>query len=368
MENLSHLTYLMEFHADKERLLKPDELIIPVKELLGKHFGEASEVYRRSNSDTTAIIVDCNQKVLATLHLKPSGLILLNLEISPEDSSLLDIEGASKLENELKELLVLNVSKSLHPIRRGGPLDRFRYLASSDDRLLEYDVDHVVADVKSPFQHIQIFHTMNYGNLLVLDGLQNLAESDIAYTEGLIRRGKIDYSGKDVLILGAGDGALLHELLKENPRMVTMIEIDEMVMNLCSQHLRTACGSALDARTGPNHQIIVGDCLVELDKFKEQNTRFDFVFSDLTDIPLSAVPQNKEWQFLTTVLEKSLGLLKETGTFLTHGSGASSVKSLSNFEGHLRTINPPVDFERYSSFVPSFMENWVFYQVRKVTQ
>lgn len=90
---------------------------------------------------------------------------------------------------------MLNVSKSLHPIRRGGPLDRFRYLASSglvlsqvihtgqintidfsvflDDRLLEYDVDHVVADVKSPFQHIQIFHTMNYGNLLVLDGLQS---------------------------------------------------------------------------------------------------------------------------------------------------------------------------------------------------
>lgn len=53
----------------------------------------------------------------------------------------------------------------------------------------------------------------------------DLAESDIAYTEGLIRRGKIDFSGKDVLILGAGDGALLHELLKENPRMVTMIEV-----------------------------------------------------------------------------------------------------------------------------------------------
>lgn len=67
-----------------------------------------------------------------------------------------------------------------------------------------------------------------------------------------------------------------------------------------------------------NHQIIVGDCLVELDKFKEQNSQFDFVFSDLTDIPISAVPQNKEWQFLTAVLEKSLGLLRENGTFLTH--------------------------------------------------
>lgn len=42
-----------------------------------------------------------------------------------------------------------------------------------DERLLEYDVDHVVADVQSTFQHIQIFHTINFGNLLVLDDLQS---------------------------------------------------------------------------------------------------------------------------------------------------------------------------------------------------
>jgi len=52
-----------------------------------------------------------------------------------------------------------------------------------------------------------------------------LAESDLVYTETLIQRGKIDYTGKDVLILGAGDGALLWELLKENPNMVTMVEV-----------------------------------------------------------------------------------------------------------------------------------------------
>ena len=52
-----------------------------------------------------------------------------------------------------------------------------------------------------------------------------MAESDLVYTETLIRRGKIDYTGKDVLILGGGDGALLWELLKEKPNMVTMLEV-----------------------------------------------------------------------------------------------------------------------------------------------
>nr|CAG4649158.1 EOG090X02H9 [Scapholeberis mucronata] len=142
--------------------------------------------------------------------------------------------------------------------------------------------------------------------------------------------------------------------------MVTMI--DETVMKLCSQHLRTACGSALDSLTGPNHRIVVGDCLEELDKLLTQSVKFDYVFSDLTDIPVSTEPQNKEWQFLLSVMEKSLCLLKPDGKFLTHGSGVSAVKSLDNFELHLKNMSPPVQFERFQNFVPSFMENWVFYQ------
>nr|CAG4649410.1 EOG090X07PL [Scapholeberis mucronata] len=276
-------------------------------------------------------------------------------------------KSGKKLEAEIQQKLGTAASKSICPIKRGGPLDRFTYLASSDDRILEYDVDQVVADVHSPYQHIQIFHTLNFGNLLVLDDFQNLAESDLVYTETLIRRGLLDYSGKDVLILGAGDGALLWELLKEKPNMVTMVEIDETVMKLCSQHLRTACGSALDSLTGPNHRIVVGDCLEELDKLLTQSVKFDYVFSDLTDIPVSTEPQNKEWQFLLSVMEKSLCLLKPDGKFLTHGSGVSAVKSLDNFELHLKNMSPPVQFERFQNFVPSFMENWVFYQVWNVS-
>jgi predicted membrane-bound spermidine synthase len=52
-----------------------------------------------------------------------------------------------------------------------------------------------------------------------------LAESDLIYTETLMQRGSLDYKGKTVLILGGGDGALLHELLKENPGFVTMVEV-----------------------------------------------------------------------------------------------------------------------------------------------
>ena len=58
-----------------------------------------------------------------------------------------------------------------------------------------------------------------------LDIYLDIGESDLIYTESLMKRGVEHYEVKDVLILGDGDGALLYELLKENPKKVTMIEV-----------------------------------------------------------------------------------------------------------------------------------------------
>lgn len=55
--------------------------------------------------------------------------------------------------------------------------------------------------------------------------LADLSESDLPYTRGLMNYGVDSYTGKTVLILGGGDGALLHELLKEDPEHVLMIDV-----------------------------------------------------------------------------------------------------------------------------------------------
>ena len=65
-------------------------------------------------------------------------------------------------------------------------------------------------------------------------------------------------------------------------------------------------------------QIIINDCLVELDKFIANGDQFDFIFGDLTEVPLAGEPQDKEWQFFETILDKSLRVLKPNGCFLTH--------------------------------------------------
>lgn len=53
----------------------------------------------------------------------------------------------------------------------------------------------------------------------------DLAESDIAYTKAIMGSGKENYAGKEVLVLGGGDGGILSEVVKQKPKMITMVEI-----------------------------------------------------------------------------------------------------------------------------------------------
>lgn len=59
--------------------------------------------------------------------------------------------------------------------------------------------------------------------------LTDLAESDLAYTQAIMGSGKEDYAGKEVLILGGGDGGILAEVVKQKPKMITMLEISFIV-------------------------------------------------------------------------------------------------------------------------------------------
>lgn len=74
-----------------------------------------------------------------------------------------------------------------------------------------------------------------------------------------------------------------------------------------------------NVRGWPFHfQIIVGDCNVSLDQYIKDGKTFDFVFGDLTDIPISDTPTGEIWDFIRTILEKSFKILKKDGVYLQH--------------------------------------------------
>lgn len=52
----------------------------------------------------------------------------------------------------------------------------------------------------------------------------------------------------------------------------------------------------------------------------EEGRQFDYVFGDLTDIPISTTPQGDAWDFIRLILNSSMKVLKPNGKYMTHVS------------------------------------------------
>ncbi|KAI8429263.1 hypothetical protein MSG28_007770 [Choristoneura fumiferana] len=106
-----------------------------------------------------------------SVRLFDRGLVTVNIEYYKEESEepLISFKSARVLESQVKKYISVTKSQAYAPIKRGL---FSRYYPTSDERLLEYDIDNVVFDEQSPFQRVQIVHSKSLGNMLVLDDLQ----------------------------------------------------------------------------------------------------------------------------------------------------------------------------------------------------
>uniref|UniRef100_A0A336MET6 CSON000359 protein n=1 Tax=Culicoides sonorensis TaxID=179676 RepID=A0A336MET6_CULSO len=366
---MSVQTVLLDFSIEPVRVNSDVECKIVVKsiiESLKKYFADPVLIFETTCGDGFMSLFKEGNTVI-TVRCFQQGLITLNIEYFKKDleEGKISFDNAREIESTLVQKLELSHGQSLPAIQR-GPLTK--YFPTADERIIEYDIDKVVFDKRSPFQKIQIVHSKSLGHMLVLDELQNIAEADLIYTETLMQRGIENYKDKEICILGGGDGALLYELLKEQPKYVVMLEIDEMVMQACNKYMNSICGDVLEQRKGDNYEIIVGDCMVYLDKYIKEGKKFDYVFGDLTDIPITDTPSGEIWDFIRTIQEASFKVLKKDGKFMTHGNGTSCPESLKMYEDQLNKLSSPVKFTKAHAFVPSFMEDWIFYQVSFANQ
>ncbi|XP_068149750.1 spermine synthase isoform X1 [Drosophila tropicalis] len=360
-------TILFDFTLDKDKTAdaqQRQEVAKILRNELEHVFPQLELAYSMESEENGYFsVLHENKDTIITCRIFQHGLLTVNVEYYLPDGKepIISFDTIRTLELILRQKLDSDRSKYLPPIKRGGYIDI--YMTSSDERIIEYDIDTLVYETRSPFQKIQIMHSKTLGNMLILDELQNIAESDLIYTETLMGRGIENYEGKEICILGGGDGALLYELLKENPKHVVMLEIDELVMQACNKYLNSICGDVLEKRKTDQYEIIVGDCVEYMKKFIAEGRKFDYVFGDLTDIPISGAPIGECWDFIRTIFEHSFKVLKPDGKYLTHGNGTSCIESLELFEEQLGLLKPKVKFSTTKAFVPSFMEEWLFYQV-----
>ncbi len=104
---------------------------------------------------------------------------------------------------------------------------------------------------KSDFQKIDILQTSEFGRVLTLDGLVMCTEKDEFIYHEMITHVALatNPSIKKVLVIGAGDGGTIRELTAyPTIEQIDMVEIDEMVVDVCKEYLPQTASKLDDPR------------------------------------------------------------------------------------------------------------------------
>ncbi|UCB56446.1 MAG: polyamine aminopropyltransferase [Candidatus Omnitrophota bacterium] len=133
---------------------------------------------------------------------------------------------------------------------------------------------------KTPYQDLRIYKTPRYGKTLVLDGaIQTTEKDEFIYHEMLTHPSLLSYpEPKEVLVIGAGDGGILREVLKHNVKKVYLVEIDDEVIRTSKKYLPSISSGAFAANG--RVEIIIADGA----KFiRQTKKKFDVVIVDSPD-------------------------------------------------------------------------------------
>lgn len=137
-----------------------------------------------------------------------------------------------------------------------------------------------LAEVQSPFQHIEIYDTTDFGKLMVIDGCTMVStRENFLYHEMMSHPALFTHHNpQQVVIIGGGDCGTLREVLKHGSvQQVTQIDIDEQVTRMAEQFFPELCASNQDPRA-----IIAFDDGIKYMREAAPNS-LDVVIVDSTD-------------------------------------------------------------------------------------
>ncbi len=151
---------------------------------------------------------------------------------------------------------------------------------------LSFKIEKTLFSDKSKFQQVDVLKSHGHGVMLFLDGAVMLSELDEFVYHEMIAHVPlfVHPSPERVLVIGGGDGGTVREALKHRSiKRLVMVEIDEMVVQVCREYLPTV-SCAMD---DPRLEILFEDGVKFVSDNKE---RFDIVMVDSTDPVGPAAP------------------------------------------------------------------------------
>ena len=163
----------------------------------------------------------------------------------------------------------------------------------------------VLHSSQSSFQKIEVIESLDFGRMLVLDGVINLTERDeFVYHEMLAHVPLFSHPNpSQILIVGGGDGGTAREALKhEVISSIQQVEIDEEVIAVSKKYF-PSLSTSLDH---PKVTIILSDAVQYV---REIDRKFDIILIDSTD----PVIEQSEGLFTVPFYKDCCNILTEQG-------------------------------------------------------
>lgn len=184
----------------------------------------------------------------------------------------------------------------------------FTEIFHSQGSAFSLKVSEKLHDVHSPYQHLEVYATETYGNLMVLDGCVMLTDRDnFLYHEMMAHPALFTHADpKRVVIIGGGDCGTLREVLKHpGVEQVTQIDIDEEV----TKASRRFFPSLTESNDDPRAELLFADGVKWVDEAAEAS--IDVMIIDSTD-PVGPA----EGLFKTDFLKRCHRILKDGGVMV----------------------------------------------------
>ncbi len=207
-----------------------------------------------------------------------------------------------------------------------------------------WKVNRLLHHEKTPFQEISVFENGALGRVLVLDGIpQTSSREGFIYNEMIAHIPMTTHPNpQKVAIIGGGDGGAAREVVKyPEVEEVTLVEIDQRVVEVSAQWLPEVFGEQLDPRVRPNYQD--GNQWI-----REQEGVYDCILVDSSD-PVGPATVLFEKSFYEQVHRA----LKDDGLMVCQSeSPFFHAPVLKNVVRHLRELFPIV--RTYLATIPTY--------------
>ena len=146
---------------------------------------------------------------------------------------------------------------------------------------MSLQVESVLFEQRSEYQHVLVFQSTTWGKVLVLDGVIQLTERDeMAYQEMIAHLPLFSHPQPEhLLIIGGGDGGVIREAVKHaSLKSITICEIDRVVIDAGKKYFPSVAAAWDDERV----TLYEGDGAVFMKK-EENKGKYDVIITDSSD-------------------------------------------------------------------------------------